>query len=153
MRHDDNPMSLCRMVYISEATAPMTGPSLQQLVSGCSQRNRQKGISGLLLHAAGNFIQVLEGDVIKVPALFAKIVNDARHKNVRLLQQEMIDNRLFPDWGMQLATPQQAKSIDQAALDKALIRLRLSKDHDSVSGRHAIALLQEFRRQLMNDAA
>ena len=48
---------------------------------------------------------------------------------------------------------QRVVSIDQASVDRVLLRLRLVKDDIELVETQAISLLQEFRRQLMTDAA
>jgi hypothetical protein len=144
-------MGLARIVYLSEAVAVMSQSKLQALVDGCCQRNHVHGVSGLLLHSGGNFIQVLEGEDMVISTLYAKIAADPRHTNVRTLLHRTTDRRLFPDWGMQLANPKLVQSIDPEALNRALIRLRLAPDAQAVES-DAIALLQEFRRQLMQAA-
>jgi len=145
-------MGLCRIVYLSKATKPMSHRKLEALVERCSVRNHANGISGLLLHSGGNFIQVLEGDSIRVPSLYTKICRDPRHTGIRTLVRQAAASRLFPDWGMQLANTGQMKSVDHAAINKILLRLRLASDASAVAQSQAIALLQEFRRQLMDAA-
>jgi hypothetical protein len=144
-------MGLSRIVYLSEAVKLLSHGKLRALVDGCSERNHAHGVSGLLLHSGGNFMQVLEGEEMVIATLYAKIAKDPRHKNVRTLLHRETDRRLFGDWGMQLANPGQVQSMDTAALDRALIRLRLAPDAQAVES-DAINLLQEFRRQLMQAA-
>jgi hypothetical protein len=141
-------MGLTRIVYLSEAAKLLSHSKLQAMVDEYSKRNHAQGISGLLLHSGGNFMQVLEGEEMVISTLYAKIAKDPRHKNVRTLLHRATDRRLFEDWGMQLANPGQVQSMDTAALNRALIRLRLAPDAQAMES-DAINLLQEFRRQLM----
>jgi hypothetical protein len=141
-------MGLSRIVYLSEAAKPMSQSRLQALVDGCSLKNLAHGVTGLLLHSGGNFMQVIEGDEMIISTLFARISRDTRHKNIRTLLHRAADCRLFPEWGMHLATTMELKPIDSDAIDKTVMRLRLSPDSASVE-KDAMKLLQEFRRQLM----
>ena len=52
---------------------------------------------------AGNvFVQALEGDSKAVTALFNRIANDPRHRDVELVSHGPIGNRRFEEWGMRL---------------------------------------------------
>jgi len=146
-------MNLCRLIYLSEATATPTPIELDALVGSSHAKNESLGISGLLLYSSGNFMQVLEGDEMLLDTLYTKIEQDPRHTNVRRLLYKSVQRRLFPDWGMNLGLTERMKAIDQAGVDKALLRFRLIKDNIDRVETEALSLLQEFRRQLMNQAA
>jgi hypothetical protein len=146
-------MNLCRLVYLSEATNQPTPAELDALVQNCHVKNESLGISGLLLYSSGNFMQVLEGDELRIDTLYKKIEGDPRHTNVRRLLFKAVDRRLFPDWGMNLGHTERMVAIDQAGVDKVLLRLRLVKDNIERVETQALTLLQEFRRQLMKEAA
>ncbi|RKR74832.1 FAD-dependent sensor of blue light [Frondihabitans australicus] len=62
--------------------------------------NRRLGITGLLLHDAGRFVQILEGEPSAVEDRYARIAGDPRHTDVRLLLCEEEDERRFPNWSM-----------------------------------------------------
>jgi hypothetical protein len=146
-------MSLCRLVYLSEAVGKPTAVELENLVQKCHVKNSALGVSGLLLYSGGNFMQVLEGDDLCIASIYAKIEKDVRHKNLRRLLFKSADRRLFPDWGMNLALTDRAIAIDRTAVDKTLLGLRLLKDNSESFETQALTLLQEFRRQLMTQAA
>ncbi len=57
-------------------------------------------ITGLLVYFEGTFVQVLEGNTKDVDLIFSKILKDQRHRNVTLLNEEMIDQREFGKWEM-----------------------------------------------------
>lgn len=67
---------------------------------GARVHNTTAGVSGMLLHLDGSFLQVLEGDAKVVHALFARIGGDLRHNKVVLLLQHDIATPNFPDWSM-----------------------------------------------------
>ncbi len=58
------------------------------------------GISGMLLYADGNFIQVLEGENEAIDSLYSKITNDRRHNSFSVLINSEIKQRSFADWSM-----------------------------------------------------
>lgn len=66
-----------------------------------SRRNNQlAGVTGLLLHHDGNFIQVLEGEEAAVERVFARVMADPRHRGVQRLFSEEREVRDFRDWSM-----------------------------------------------------
>ena len=92
--------SLIQIVYTSTATAPLGRAELMELLRGNVQRNKQAGITGLLLYQDGAFMQALEGEEEAVIKLFGKISRDPRHHRVIPLLHEPIGQRNFPDSAM-----------------------------------------------------
>ncbi len=93
-------MSLCALVYVSLATKEMSDQDLQILLKFARVKNERLGITGLLLYRDGFFMQALEGEEETVDALFARIRQDTRHREVLLVYKETIKARSFPDWSM-----------------------------------------------------
>jgi phosphatidylserine/phosphatidylglycerophosphate/cardiolipin synthase-like enzyme len=87
-------------VYTSTATRNLTDDDLAELLRQCVRNNDRTGLTGLLLHRDGRFMQVLEGPDDAVQAVFAAIAADERHTDVRLLLDEQIPARQFPGWSM-----------------------------------------------------
>ena len=56
------------------------------------------------------FLQILEGEKVKLQTLMASIVNDARHQAVTILREGEIPSAQCGGWGMAYvgATPEQA---------------------------------------------
>jgi len=94
-------MALYRLIYRSSAAAPMTDDSLLSLLEFARKNNAQKGISGILLHGYGFFIQLLEGDSDLVRDLYYNhICLDARHQNLKVLHEGEASYRLYEKWAM-----------------------------------------------------
>ena len=146
-------MKLWRLVYISESVRLMPNDDLVELVEHSRQKNEEIGVSGLLLHSGGHFIQVLEGEQLLVSSLFHKISRDPRHFEVRQLLSHGIDRRLFGDWGMKLAQTDGVLPMDRDAVQKRLFRLRLSDGNEAEAAATALSLLEEFRHQVMEQCA
>jgi Sensors of blue-light using FAD len=89
-----------QLIYSSNAVKPFSPEVLRTLLVRARAHNTTTRISGMLLHVDGAFLQVLEGDVGVVHALFARIGGDTRHAKVVLLLQHEIATRNFPDWSM-----------------------------------------------------
>jgi hypothetical protein len=73
---------------------------LSALLMDARQRNRENGISGALLYADGNFMQVLEGPPESVQSTFGRICASSRHRGIIELYREGLPEREFADWHM-----------------------------------------------------
>lgn len=91
-------------VYTSTATRDLTDDDLAELLRQCVRNNERSGLTGMLLHRGGRFMQVLEGPDDAVRDVFAVIAADDRHAEVRLLLDESIEERAFPAWKMAFRT-------------------------------------------------
>jgi len=89
-----------QIIYISTANAQLTEDALLEILSGSQQRNAKRNITGLLLHADGNIIQVIEGPEDAVKALYEKISKDPRHRGVTLISSRVVNARDFPEYKM-----------------------------------------------------
>lgn len=95
---------LIEFIYISDATKEFTWEDLDTLRKEAAARNKLEKITGMLLFDGRHFMQVLEGEELKIKALFNKIKKDTRHTNVEPLIQNPIDKRNFDSWAMGLIT-------------------------------------------------
>ena len=93
-------MSLIRLVYLSSATAVPGEAELAELVARARTHNAAHGLTGMLLYAEGNFLQVLEGDEREVDELFSRIRRDPRHQHIVCLERATVARREFADWDM-----------------------------------------------------
>jgi len=89
--------SLFQIVYMSTADPGLSEGDLTELLNDSARRNYRMGITGVLLHHDGMFMQVLEGQEADVIALYDKILRDPRHHNIIPLIQEYVEKRLFAD--------------------------------------------------------
>ncbi len=107
-------MKRCRLIYRSIASQDVLDSTrLSQLVNQSAANNERQGITGLLLLSGDRFLQVLEGPVKFVNELYAKIINDDRHRAVELISYEPMGTAFFYDWSMRII------SLDDT-LDKQL---------------------------------
>ena len=88
------------LVYTSHAARSFTEEDLVSLLKECRAFNRDHGITGMLLHIQGKFIQVLEGSMEEVVGLFERIAIDTRHTRVAVVVEGDSANRIFKDWSM-----------------------------------------------------
>ena len=86
---------LLSIVYSSVATVPFSEVDLALLLSMSRLNNQARGLTGVLLHADGQFMQALEGPEWAVRSILATIAADPRHTGVWTLDEESITARRF----------------------------------------------------------
>jgi len=91
------------LVYRSVASSTFNQVDIKEMLEKARVNNLRDNITGCLLYYEGEFIQYLEGNQVKVLALFDKIKVDKRHKDVTLLTYSVTDSREFKDWEMAYA--------------------------------------------------
>ncbi len=91
---------LLSVLYTSHAAEDFDDDSLDALLAQSRASNREKGLTGMLLHRRGRFVQVLEGPEPQVRDLLERIAVDPRHSRMRVLIDERVDQRHFADWTM-----------------------------------------------------
>ena len=95
-------VDLKRVIYVSEKT-DSSDASLAQIIDSSTKNNSETGVTGCLLSGSNSFLQLLEGSRQTIDSLYVTINADNRHKNVVVLTDEDIDERLFASWSMKLA--------------------------------------------------
>ncbi len=76
---------------------------LQALADECTQNNRNRGLTGVLLCSNGVFVHWLEGLDNYLQDAWTSIAEDARHENIVVLwRRHDAPERLFGDWVMGL---------------------------------------------------
>jgi Sensors of blue-light using FAD len=95
--------SLYRLLYRSRQT-PEVAADLDfvvgQIIGSAIRRNRDVGLTGLLLVVKGHFIQALEGKDDAVRTTYARISMDPRHSDLHVISQGPAERRLFGEWNM-----------------------------------------------------
>ena len=91
---------LSRMIYISTAVGPITTAVTGTILRSAQAHNAVNGITGVLCQGQGVYLQVLEGERSQVDALYARILQDKRHQDIVLRQQEDIKSRRYGRWAM-----------------------------------------------------
>jgi hypothetical protein len=89
-----------RLLYVSRAKGPQTTTVTTSILLQAQVHNQVLGITGLLCQGRGFFFQVLEGGRSEVNALYRRICQDPRHKDVEVLRYEEIGQRRFSQWSM-----------------------------------------------------
>ncbi len=83
------------IVFFSTAAVPMSPGDLAALGRECAEVDSHVGITGMLLHKNGDFLQVMEGSKSVICDMFAKVSADPRHTNIRKICDRAITRREF----------------------------------------------------------
>ena len=130
---------LVRLMYASRANEPVRQDSLQAIMKKSTQNNPDIGVTGVLCFSGEIFLQVLEGGRLQVSALYNRIAQDPRHRDVVLLSYEEIEERSFAGWAM--------GQVNMSRLNPGLL-LKYSEssvlDPYAVSGKVSAALFNEL---------
>lgn len=93
---------LATLIYRSRLHYALDPSQLTQLAHRASLRNTELNVTGVLLFDGMQFMQVLEGPVSAVNAVFERINRDPRHGEVVELMRDFAPNRRFLDHGLVL---------------------------------------------------
>lgn len=91
------------LAYRSVATSPPTEAQLSELLRVARKRNKNEGLSGVLLSDRGAFFQWLEGPSAALERVWDSISRDPRHRDIRVLRDEPTNARLFEGWDLRVA--------------------------------------------------
>lgn len=102
------------LVYASSASKSFSENELEDILKIARINNEKLNVTGMLLYADGNFLQVLEGDKQQVEALYHKITEDTRHHSALRIFSRFSDSRSFTEWSMGY------ERLDASKLDQAV---------------------------------
>jgi methanogenic corrinoid protein MtbC1 len=91
---------LVTLCYQSRAKRPPSSEDLAELVREARERNRQFGVTGMLVHEGDRFFQWLEGPETALGGLWSSIKSDDRHEDIELLGEGVTPVRLFSEWDL-----------------------------------------------------
>ncbi len=97
------------IAYVSAAIPNLDGRKLDDIVAESRRLNALHGITGVLLHCDGSFMQYIEGDAQAVGETFARIRASSSHSRVYELLDQAIVEREFTDWTMGFAQSQRGE--------------------------------------------
>jgi methanogenic corrinoid protein MtbC1 len=88
------------LCYQSRAKQRPSSHDLAQLVEEARERNRQFGVTGMLVHEGDRFFQWIEGPGAALEGLWSSIRRDERHSDIELLGEGVTPIRLFSEWDL-----------------------------------------------------
>ena len=130
------------VVYVSTAVHKFDTAELDKLLSRSRAWNADHGITGMLLHYDGNFMQALEGPPDAVEEVLARVRSDIRHYGIILMVNETITIRRFAGWYMGFRRPK------DDALPEGWSDFLQRYDEGETDGDIAVSMLESFRRNL-----
>lgn len=113
--------SLFNLVYTSKASRKINKEFIDDILHVSRKNNKRDQITGLLVAREDYFMQLLEGDEVKVKACFERIKADRRHSQIVLQGKCEAAGRIMPQWNMAQLKYQDRKgdSSDLVALFEA----------------------------------
>ena len=93
---------LRRITYTSIASVTFSQRELLDLLHAARGFNKIDGITGLLMHHRGGFLQVIEGPINAIENLVQRLQRDRRHSQFEIHEDVLVETRLFPEWAMGL---------------------------------------------------
>ena len=135
---------LYQIIYASAATRPIEEDELLTMLQFAREKNARLGITGMLLHCDGSFIQVLEGPKDRVLDLLRAIRQDSRHGRIVILFEGAIKNRSFSHWSMGFKRPSKE---ELARIEGYTPFLDLGDDPKAIKSYSSVALklIEAFR--------
>jgi hypothetical protein len=108
---------IVRLVYASRATFKPFGSAsskdgsivkIDENIANILETSRKENIKyqvfGVLFYGQGYFFQCLEGSQGSIDRLYAKLLQDSRHTDLKILATHAIDKLGFSGWEMKFAT-------------------------------------------------
>jgi hypothetical protein len=92
--------SMHHLIYLSQATRPLSANALTCLVEQARQANERQHITGALVYGNKRFIQVLEGEQAVLAQAYARISQDPRHMHLCRIADYPIGARHFAEWSL-----------------------------------------------------
>ncbi|WP_373519005.1 BLUF domain-containing protein [Pricia sp.] len=115
------------LTYESVAKKGLLTAEIDEILVTSRARNAKSGITGCLVYYNRRFIQILEGNQRTIQELYQKIENDDRHVQVRIIAENAVEKRTFPDWGMAYF-PIDEGSVSRSELEQFRRNLKLLAD-------------------------
>lgn len=102
------------LAYFSTAAPSQANLDLGSILATSQRNNSVAGVTGLLCHIDGSFLQFLEGDESNVRETYARISQDRRHSELIKVHDAEIAQRAFGQWSMGLVNINQVDTAHQA---------------------------------------
>lgn len=93
------------LIYLSAAKTPLSDKELLAHLEKLRENNKKNDITGILMYADGNFLQLLEGSKENVEKLFKRVAADKRHHFITKIKEGQEKERFFPDSSMAFYSP------------------------------------------------
>ena len=138
---------MIHLIYVSSAVQKMNEEDLIHLLRQSRNRNQKRNITGMLLYADGNFLQLLEGETQDVEEIYEMIVKDERNRGHIVIEKESIQERDFVNWSMAFEnlTDEKRKSVEGYS---GFLEGRLDAEQITANSNEIVGLLYGFKKYL-----
>lgn len=89
-----------QIIYESQSTGARASHDAPGILNGARPFNGLNGVTGLLCAADDRFLQLLEGPDESLDVAMSRILKDPRHRDIQVLSDQPITERVFADWSM-----------------------------------------------------
>ena len=96
---------MIQLCYVSTAASLMTREGLTDILETSRRKNVQRGITGMLVYKDMSFLQILEGNEGDVQEIYHRILEDPRHRRIKILFENEVMHREFGEWAMGFYQP------------------------------------------------
>ena len=135
-------MSIHAIAYVSTARERAMSPeAMDRLLVEAREFNLAWGVTGVLLHHDGNFLQYIEGPADAVGLVFQRIQKASRHHGIVELLNGPVGQRHFSTWTMGFA---EAGRTDLQRISQAVWCEQLQQINREPVNSPGLALLMAF---------
>ncbi len=103
-----------QLLYASSTSRDLPHAMLEDILAVARRNNAQLGVTGMLLHIDGGFMQVLEGEAAVLRPLYDRIAADKRHWQAHVIFDRAAP-RIFGNWTMGFRTLERDRAEDAGA--------------------------------------
>jgi len=89
-----------RLIYSSTSSENVDFKVVGEILTHAVKRNKEKGITGMMVYDGKHFLQCIEGDEMMIDELWQKLTEDTRRHSLHINGTELDDKRLFREWNM-----------------------------------------------------
>ncbi len=116
---DADDFEIDQILYCSLLSGPMDEAEIAALVQIAANLNRMDHLTGLLMHADGVFVQLIEGPRQAVNHLWARLLHDKRHRCiVQLYHRREVETRSCEGWDMRYVLKEDLHALIREAKDE-----------------------------------
>ena len=91
---------ISRSTFVPSELSSGIQPNVARILLKSRTNNEKNGLVGVLYFGDNNFFQCLEGEESAVETLYAKLLLDPRHKDLKIIIKKSIGALTFKNWSM-----------------------------------------------------
>ena len=104
------------LIYVSRAEEHVDYEEILNILTHAWKYNHNSYISGMLVYDNKHFMQIIQGPIATIDKLYARISNDARHTDIKLIGEELLHDRNCSGWGIGFYDKQEVADVFYDAL-------------------------------------